>query len=359
MMKKISSVIFFVLLLCNLYAQQTDQNELNYDQIYGFALNQNVQAILNKLDSATVLNEKDKQFKTKFENRFKYEYDKSDYHLKEDTTLNPLNRLYQEYWRKSLLDHSVSHDKELIAKLVTFFKFQNSKHQFTNLKISKKTSEKVYNEYIQAKGFHTTGLNKVGSFFDFLVWKNQIDTTYKINLINKTMPVNVILMNGFVSLGWEEYVTFGRYYPGGWATDKALFCVKKAYDLNSEDFIVSYLHHEGQHFSDYKHYPKLIQRDLEYRAKLTELYFADQSIFLLIKNFLSVAKYDLSNPHSFADYCIIRDLSQILFNVDFQKDLIKWEQLPKSSIHETALQLFLLNTDKLNRAGKHVKCLVN
>jgi hypothetical protein len=119
-------------------------------------------------------------------------------------------------------------------------------------------------------------------------------------------------------LGWEEYATFGKYYPGGWATKKALFCVRQAYNINSESFLVSYLDHEGQHFSDYKRYPNLIGNDLEYRAKLSELYFSNENVYKIIENFISTAKYDKNNAHPFSNYCVIRDMSKLLLNVEME-----------------------------------------
>lgn len=90
-------------------------------------------------------------------------------------------------------------------------------------------------------------------------------------------------MDEFVTLGWTEFATMDKYHPGGWATDDALNCVKKAYDVSSETFLISYLAHEGRHCSDYKHFPKLRNSaDLEYRAKLTELSMADSTLLQLI-----------------------------------------------------------------------------
>jgi hypothetical protein len=70
------------------------------------------------------------------------------------------------------------------------------------------------------------------------------------------------------------------------------------------------------------------------------------------------AKYDKKNAHPFADYCIIHDLSQLIFNNDFEKDLEKWEQVPKENVNNAAKKLFVLNTDKLNILGKNVRGLI-
>lgn len=351
-------VMMYAMGIVDTYAQQENKNTLNYGRLYGLALNQDIKTLLEEIDSVTVLSNEDENFKSKYENRFKYEYDKTDYFLKNDTALNSINRIYQDYWRKSLIDNSTNFDKPFEKKILGFLKSENFKIKFTDLRINMKTLVDVYKSYIKSKGYHG-GYGKVGSLFDFLVWKNESDTTYNVKLICDTVLVNVTFMTGFISLGWEEYATFGKYYPGGWSTSTSLFCVKESYDLKSEKFLVNYLSHEGQHFSDLKRYPKLVQKDLEYRAKLTELYFADNYIYSLIKLWINNSKYDINNAHPFANYCIIRDMSKLLFGIDFQKDLGKWRQIPKEAINNAAKQLFIQNTDKLDSFGNEVVSLIN
>ena len=344
--------------ISNGYAQYKNET-LDYNKLIGLALNQDIPTLLQELNTAGELSDKDKGIKSSYENRFKYVNDRTDYFLKKDTTLNPLNRIYQQYWRKSMLDHSTNYDKVFVDQLLGFFQTENRQSKFTGKKINKKSIERVYDDYIQAKGVHSTGYGKTGSLYDFLVWKAELDTTYRVNLITDTVSVNVDFMSGFISLGWEEYATLGRSYPGGWTTSTALFCVKDAYDVKSESFRVSYLSHEGQHFSDNRHFPHLIQRDLEYRAKLTELTYADNSIYSLIEAFINNARYDRDNAHPFADYCLLRDLSKLIFHSDPEKDLLKWKQIPKTDLNKCARQLFLQNTDQLKGMGKGVKSLIN
>jgi hypothetical protein len=102
-----------------------------------------------------------------------------------------------------------------------------------------------------------------------------------------------------------------------------------------------------------------MQRDLEYRAKLTELTYADKSIYSLIESFINNGRYDKDNAHPFADYCLIRDLSKIIFHIDFEKDPMKWKQIPKADINKAARELFLQNTVQLKGAGKSMTGLIN
>jgi len=358
-MRPVLCVVLFLVFVFELNAQNSNPNKLDYNKLFGLALNQDIQALLHELNTSETLSDNDKRFKSTYENRFKYASDKTDYFLKKDTTLNPINRIYQNYWRMSLLDHSTNLDKNLEGKLLQFFQNENRKTPFTKKKINRKSFERVYNDYIRVKGYHSTGYGKTGSLSDFLVWKSELDTTFRVSLITDTINVNVHFMSGFISLGWEEYATMGRYYPGGWTTSTALFCVKDAYDLKSESFIVSYLSHEAQHFTDISHFPHLLQRDLEYRAKLTELIYADKSIYLLLDSFVNNAHYDKDNAHQFADYCLIRDISKIIFHVDFEKDTLKWKQISKIDINKASRGLFLQNTAQLTKAGKGVTEIIN
>jgi hypothetical protein len=338
------------------FSQITDSSNLNYNMIFGYALNANIPAILKVLDTTKIISERDIKFKLKFESRFKYESDNSNYFLKSDTSLNPLNRIFQDYWRKSMLDNKVNYDKYFGKKLIGFLKAENEKTKFTYHKITRSTIIKEdYLAYIKSKGFHATNIGKTGNLYDLLAWKNETDTTYTILLINDTARVHILMMKDFISLGWEEYATLGAAYPGGWTTPEKLFCVSQSYDLNSETFLVNYLSHEGQHFQDYKHFPKLSSNDMEYRAKLIELYLYDKELFTYINFFIDNANYDKNNSHPYADYCLIRDMSEVLFHTEFEKDMEKWKSVSKDDIHKAAKYLFLKNTESLNQIGKNVK----
>jgi hypothetical protein len=162
-------------------------------------------------------------------------------------------------------------------------------------------------------------------------------------------------MDDFITVGWEEYATLGIAYPGGWSTREALFCVRKAYDLKSEDFLISYLCHEGRHFMDYKLFPRLTSADLEYRAKLTELSLLKEELIETIELFINNANYESENGHSVANYCVIRDLSKALFKVDFEKDINKWKEVNAGKINKTAYDVLEANTLALKKQGAGVE----
>ena len=133
-------------------AQNADSTVLNYNMILGYALNGNIPEILNILDTIKLISGKEKKIKSMFENRFKYASDKTNYFLRSDTSLNPLNRVFQDYWRKSMLDNKTNYDKYFGKKLISFLISENHKMKFTNRKISRRTVYKdLYLEYIRSK----------------------------------------------------------------------------------------------------------------------------------------------------------------------------------------------------------------
>jgi hypothetical protein len=88
---------------------------------------------------------------------------------------------------------------------------------------------------------------------------------------------------------------------------------------------------------------------LEYRAKLLELYYAKGELFNLIQSFINSAKYDKSNAHPFANYCLIRNLSLLIFNKEFETDIKQWQSVPGKNIRKAAEKLYRDNTSALKK----------
>lgn len=188
------------------------------------------------------------------------------------------------------------------------------------------------------------------------MWKSEKDTTYEFSIYAEKINVPVIFMNDFITLGWQEYATLGVSTPGGWTGhNDSLYCVRNLYDLNSEYFLVKFLCHEGRHFADSKLFPKLSSADLEYRAKLTELSLFKEKLYKTINMFIYNANYESDNPHSVANYCVIRDLSKVLFNVEFEKDTSKWGKISVKKINKSAYKLLRVNTSALEKQGAGVE----
>ena len=362
-MKK--QILYFLSLLL-IYSATNAQTDTTYknqklDYLYFSALQGDVSSILKKLDSLpdNKLSKEQLDFKNKYMLRFKSKAEHFDYKTK-DTVLIAVMKTYQDYWRKILLKQQPLEDadKEL-AKALTEILWRS---YYQNAGINKDTILNNFTDYTEKlfkqKNIHIAN-GKTSDYYDLLVWAKESEVNYKAALPESETTVKVVFMEDVVTMGWEEFATFGTYFPGGWATPDALYCVKSTYDLNSENFKISYIKHEAQHFADYKLYPNLSGADLEYRAKLVELTYADKSAATLITFFINNSSRDRSNSHAFANNCVIRDLSKAIFNQDWVSDPSKWKHISVKEINEKSLALFKQNSANLQKAGSTVKEFIN
>ena len=188
-------------------------------------------------------------------------------------------------------------------------------------------------------------------YYELAIWKTQTRQDYQVALHDRRVETQVIFLDDFVSFGWAGFATCDRYHTGGWATTTALYAVKSAYDLKSEDFRVSYLAHESRHFSDRHRFPKLEAPELEYRAKLTELTLATESAQSLIKTFARRSGSERSSPHSFANYWVARHLSKDLFKSDVLiEEAARWDRIPAKALRRAAKRLLTSNDAALKNA---------
>ena len=355
MMKRYFNVSVITLLIISSGSLRAeDSTAFDYRKIYSLCLDANVKPALTLIecDSTKKLSDKDAKFKAEIEKRFKFAEDRSTYLEDKKSAISNLHILFHTYWRKSLLDNNTNYDKEFADTLRSFF---SAEYSLPKSNISDDCLDIYYKKYVESKGLYSVGgIGKVGRLYDLLIWRTQKDTTYTIHLHKEKINVRVVLMDSFISLGWEEYATLGKRYPGGWSTKDALFCVKKAYNIESENFLISYLGHEGRHFMDLNAYPKMKSADLEYRAKLTELSLARETLYKLISDFIDNANYDSKNGHSIADYCVIRDLSKRLFHVEFEKDITKWNKISSARINKFAYKILQSNTKLLKSKGPNI-----
>ena len=362
LVKKCVSLILCatILFVCPLYAQTDNSNKLSQSRIIGLILNRQVSIILNELDSIKVPTDEEKNLKVAIEKRFKFKTDKSKNLNLGDNHLNELYQIYKGYWRKSLLDSNRNYDKSLSSDLCTFLKKEKLIPKSDNSYIDSLKLDSLIIHYIQNKGYHSLGYSKVQSLYDLIIWKTQKDSIYNVALVADTLDVKVCFMDTFLTLGWLGYASFESLGPGGWATKDGIFCVQNKYkDLTSEDFLFHYLKHETQHYSDKNKFPKLLETDLEYRAKLIELIYAKTSLLKTINEYIGEARQDQTTAHAFAAFCIIRDLSKELFGTDFENSSVKWDLIPKIQINNAAEKLYLRNTMMLNSIGKEVNDILN
>ena len=159
-----------------------------------------------------------------------------------------------------------------------------------------------------AAGYHAL-FGKTQGYYGPYIWRDTVPTVYCVELPGGTAEYTVNILKGFVFRGWMDYLTFGRYGTGGWASpDGTIHCVEQAYDFASERFLVSLLKHEAQHTVDMKRFPEITPAELEYRAKLVELHYAND--LGLLQKFLSEAdESKTSDSHAIAAARIKRELS--------------------------------------------------
>ncbi|MNC35083.1 hypothetical protein D3C75_835520 [compost metagenome] len=187
------------------------------------------------------------------------------------------------------------------------------------------------------KGYHFLG-GITPPFRGPYIWRTMESQQFEVELPSGQQSVMVHMMSDFLLESWMSFATCEQQGVGGWAGD-GLYCNFKRYgDVLSEKFQISFLKHEAQHLYDYEHFPEMDSAHLEYRAKLVELiYRKDHAI---LKKFLLQAKNDPDFPHPYASYLIIRKLSALLFNKDYEPETRLWLELDYKDIRASALKLF-------------------
>ena len=194
--------------------------------------------------------------------------------------LNDILRLYQIYFRDVF--YCGLPEPEAAYKLLTGLRL---------LLNMPDADEELLAERLQAAfeadGYHAL-FGKTQGYYGPYVWRETVPTVYRVELPDGTAEYTVNILKGFVFRSWMDYLTFGRYGTGGWASpDGTINCVEQAYDFESERFLVSLLKHEAQHAMDMKRFPKITPAELEYRAKLVELHYSGD--LGLLQKFLSEA----------------------------------------------------------------------
>jgi len=203
---------------------------------------------------------------------------------------------------------------------------------------------------VQQQGFHSD-YSFSSPWHDLMLWETQETEPHVIELTDSRQEVDVVFMDDFFAIGWSDFATLGMSSTGGWAAEKALYCVSWAWNRSSENFRVSFLQHEGRHFADFSRFPSLHIIDLEYRAKLTELAFASSTLPRILKKFTDNGAPNSLSPHAFANYRVVRDLYQALFNSALPESGNPWQQVKASMVNPAARALLEEHTRMLEKEG--------
>lgn len=247
-------------------------------------------------------------------------------------SLNQILRLYQIYYRDVF--YCGLPESEAADKLQTGLK------KLLNMP---EADEESLSEQLQAlfkaEGYHAL-FGKTQGYYGPYIWRETVPTVYQVELPGGTADYTVNILKGFVFRNWMDYLTFGRYGTGGWASpDGTINCIEQAYDFESERFLVSLLKHEAQHTVDMKQFPSITPTELEYRAKLVELHYAND--LGLLQKFLSQADESReSDSHAAASARLKREFADT-------------DQMQLSCIQTQAMELFRVHTKELE--GKYGK----
>jgi len=154
-------------------------------------------------------------------------------------------------------------------------------------------------------------LGRTPPLYDLFLWRAQEQRDYVVDLPGGArQPVRVFLMDDWISRGWSHYTACGAGGAGGWANADGLFAVRSSYgDLQGEDYRVSLLGHESQHYADQLRWPKMPSWQLEYRAKLVELAQADQTRDKLLGKFYRSRDDNPDHPHPYSNKRVLADVT--------------------------------------------------
>ena len=197
----------------------------------------------------------------------------------------------------------------------------------------------------EENGYHAL-FGKTQGYYGPYVWKDTVPAVYSVELPEGTAQYTVNILRGFVFRSWMDYLTFGRFGTGGWASpDGTINCIEQAYDFASERFLVSLLKHEAQHTVDMKRFPGITPSELEYRAKLVELHYS--SNLGLLQKFLSAADESrVSDGHALA-------------SARFKREFADTDQTKLSGIQSRALELLHAHTKEMEEKYGKQKTVSN
>lgn len=196
-------------------------------------------------------------------------------------------------------------------------------------------TERLQAEF-EAAGCHAL-FGKTQGYYGPYIWRDTVPTAYQVELPDGTAAYTVNILRGSIFRSWMDYLTFGRYGTGGWASpDGTINCIEQAYDFTSERFLVSLLKHEAQHTVDMKRFPGITPAELEYRAKLVELHYTGDPG--LLQKFLSEADESKAGD------------SHAVASARLRRAFADTDQSSLPCIRARALELFRAHTREMEEA---------
>jgi hypothetical protein len=248
---------------------------------------------------------------------------------------------YRDYWARSLLAEPSRADGESML--------EDSLHRLLKAGSGSGEADDVYHSLgkaIEELGYGILAIT-APPLQDLFIWGSQREQEFTVKLTDQSRIVQVAFMSDFVSLGWKDYAALGLATTTGWVEDGVLYCVERAYIAGTERFEVSYLKHEARHLADLERFPRLRSVDLEYRAKLTELAFASQTLQSLLDDFAAKSAPNPGSPHAEANLRVLQDLHEDLYGRPLPQDRNSWRSVRSLQVNAAARRLLRENTDAL------------
>lgn len=254
--------------------------------------------------------------------------------------------VYQRYWWKALRDPALRPAEEArlktdLAALIGEPAPAPTEEAFEGL------NERI-NVELRKRGFHPLQ-GRTPPLYDLMLWGRQEERAYTVDLPSgERQPVKVFVMDGWVSRGWAHYTSCERTGAAGWAKPEGLYAVRSSYgDMKGEDFRVSFLGHEAQHFADMKRWPEMPAWTLEYRAKLVELAQADTTREKLLDRFYRSQDDEPDHPHPYANKRVTAEVATKL-GLAADADLRKADP---EAVRRTAREVLIADTQRREAEG--------
>jgi len=250
---------------------------------------------------------------------------------------------YRAYWRDTLMGSAVDAAAEdrLLTSLMASL-------QDAGEAVGERAPPDAYAllaPALQRQGFHALA-SQAAPLQDLFVWRRQEVDTFEVALPDQVRRVQVAFLSDFASLGWKHYASLGLATTTGWVDGDTLYCVEWAYAPGTENFDVSYLKHETQHLADFERFPGLSSAELEYRAKLTELAFASNTLRRLLDDFSAKGAPNPDSPHAEANWRVVRAVYEALYGEEPVGD-VSWAAVDVGRVNRVARRLLAEDTARL------------
>ena len=266
----------------------------------------------------------------------------------EDPAVRSIAERYQLYWREALtgVDTKDALERALLADVDTHLIADG----FDSAGDDEDLLQKNLEAFLETKGVFAQA-GKTAPLQDLMLWLDNEQSVETVELTDGTYEIPLNQLSNFVSYGWMNFGSFGMTSAGGWAETDGLYCICVAYDLSSERFKLSFLKHEGRHHIDLQRYPELKAADLEYRAKLTELAFAENEMDRLLAHFTDGANRIENAPHPLANWYVVNGLAEKLTGSPAPESGIDWSGFDKVEIQKAARTLLKEHTHAIEKEG--------